>query len=294
MEKAHGWVYVRSKNNGKNSNRPSNARAPPTPQESTPGSYIFSAPTPDLSENAAFTENDEAREDQLQMEGLPTDFADAFPQDMLSTFGEIFGPADGNFSWTDTWTEHRAVQQGENSTDSSRASWDPGYVGPTILQSTFEDQSLFGSNFDWSNMNRDLTSLNPQLATPAASVDHHPTQTFSRTASVSLDRSPQTASHPSLSPGGQGDAMLYSPFSAPSNDMSVDEGYNDFTQDLVARPTRDFNLFDPNNMSAIGVHGEFAMFGDLATLPGANGWSEKGIDLHQQLDINDHSSKMEE
>ena len=294
MEKAHGWVYVRSKNNGKNVTLTSHPGAPPTPQESTPGSNIFSAPTPDLSETATFPENEVPGEDPYPTAAVQPTFADAFPQGGTSNFGEIFGPVESNFPWNDASTDYSAMQGDGASTTSHRPSWDSDFAGPSALQSNFEDQSLFGTNFDWSNMNHDLTSLNLQLATPATTVEHQPTQAFSRTASISLDRSPQSVSHPSLSPGGHGDAMLYTPFSAPSNDMSIDEGYDEFTQDLVAKPTRDFSLFDTSSMTAIGVNGEAAMFADLSSLAGHTGWPEKGAELNAQLGIGHDLLKMDE
>ena len=294
MEKAHGWTYVRSKNNGKTSKRPSNPKAPLTPQESTPGSNIFSASTPDFSDAPAFTDS-ESREDHLQTPDLQGAFGENFASETPSNFAEIFGPVDGGFPWNDTSADYSNLQPGESSTDSHRASWDSAFTGPSAMQPNFEDQSLFGTNFDWSNMNHDLTSLNIQLATPATSVEHMPAQAFSRTESISLDRSPQSASHPSLSPGGHGDAMLYTPFSAPSNEMSIDEGYDDFTQDLVARPTRDFNLFDqPSNMSALSINGESAMFEDLASLAGGAMWTGKDNGMNGEFGMVNDGTKMAE
>ena len=293
MEKAHGWTYVRSKNNGKNVKRPSNAGAPPTPQDSTPGSIIFSAPTPDLSDATPFPENETPSHEPFPNSGLQPPFADNFQQDGPSPFSEMFGPVDPGFTWNDGRTEGKAFHG--DGVASHRASWDSEIAGPSTLQSSFEDQSLFGNNFDWSNMNHDLTALNFQLATPATSVEQIPAQIYSRNASISLDQSPLSASHPSLSPGGHGDAMLYTPFSAPSNEMSIDEGYDEFTQDLVPKPSRDFNLFDNNTLTTVGMNGEGAMFEDLSSLHGSAGWTAKSADLTSQLGMEpDLLMRMEE
>ena len=283
MEKAHGWTYVRSKNNGKTGKRPSTAQTPLTPQESTPGSNIFGAPTPDFSDAPRFPEVDVLPEESVHTPDLQANFGDTFAHEAPTNFGDLFGPIDNHFSWNDAGIDYNNIQQVEASDSSHRPSWDSNFTGQSAIQPNFEDQSLFGANFDWANMNHDLTSLNIQLATPATSVDQLSTQAFNRTASMSMDRSPQSVSHPSLSPGGQGDAMLYTPFSAPSNDMPLDEGYDEFTQDLVARPTRDFSLFDQaSGMSAMSIPSEAAMFEDLSTLPGGGAWPGKEANLMEE------------
>ena len=284
MEKAHGWQYVRSKNNGKNAKRAPAVKAPLTPQASTPGSNIFTAPTPDPSESSGFPDAEALRRVGSHTSGMDSVFDPCVPE-APSNFGEIFGPMENTFPWEDTNTDYSGFQHGEASSASHRASWDSGLAGPSTLASNFDDQSLFGTNFDWSNMNHDLTSLNMQLATPATSVEHQTHHAFSHNESISVDRSPQSVSHPSLSPGGHGDAMLFTPFSAPSNDMPIDEGFDEFTQDLVARPTRDFSLFDANSLSGMSGHGEAAMFEDLSSLAAGSGWMDKEADLNQHFGI---------
>ena len=290
MEKAHGWTYVRSKNNGKSSKRQSMGQAPPTPQMSTPGSHAFSAPTPDLSDVLSHSDmQDDQQDDSFQTPGFHSTFSN-FPQES-SNFSEIFGPIDNTFTWNDL-ADSNAVQVTQSLAQSHRASWDSSAATSSALHSNYDDhQSLFSNNFDWSNMDHDLTSLNVQLATPATSVEHQPAHIFDCKSPMSLEQSPQSVSHSSLSPGGHGDAMLYAPFSAPSNDVHIDEGFAEFTQDLVPRPNRDFSLFGNGPMTNLNG----SLFEDLSCLgTGSTGWPTKPTDLAQQLGMSEDLLRMEE
>jgi hypothetical protein len=283
MEKAHGWVYVRSKNNGKKGKYAPTGHAPPTPQMSTPGSHIFSAPTPDYSEVQSHEERPE--EDPLDFTGLQP-LRTSYPPE-TSNFGEIFGPIDTNFNWNSGVTN--SMYPNSNMVESHRTSWDSNVATSSAGASNFEEESLFGSNFDWSNMDHDLASLNIQLATPATSVEHHPGQIYDHHTSISLDQSPPAPSNTSLSPGAHADAMLFTPYSTAANEIHIDEGFDEYTQDLVPRPMRDFNLFDNSGMSNLTADG--AMFEDLSAL--AAGWPAKSDEL-AQLGMMDDVLRMEE
>ena len=229
----------------------------------------------------SYTDAESIREGSVA--GQNINFGENLAQGNTSTFGEMFGPVDANF-WTDVSTNYSGFEQAESSAAAShRASWDTSLASSSAMQPNLDEPSLFGNTFDWSNMDDHLASLNIQLATPAMTLEHQP---FSRTASVTMDQSPHVPSHLSLSPGAQGDAMLYTPFSAPANDMFADEGCDEFTQDLVARPAHDFDLFD-SSVSGMDLHANGAMFADLAALTGTH-------DLTQQLGFGHSETKMEE
>ena len=260
MEKAHGWVYVRSKNNGKAGRGSQSGKTPPTPQISTPGSNIFAVASPKL--------------DELPLDDLHKESTFGLEQ----TFEETFGPFDSNFYWKDASADYTLGGLAGYSSNSHRPSWDSSTANTT--EGTVEDESLFGDNFDWSNMDHDLMSLSVQLSTPATSVEQRPLDVFSRNASASLECSPQLHDQAlSLSPGAQGDAMLYSPYSIPPNEDLMDEGYGEVPQELASRPTQDFSLFDPSGITDT-VDG--AMFDELPPIVGT-GWHGRGQDLAQQL-----------
>ena len=265
MEKAHGWTYVRSKNNGKAIPKAkTSGNAPPTPLDSTPGSHIFSAPTPDFHDNGSnFGTPASSHYPTESVNGsvITSNASDTYQNDAMA-FDNTFGPV-GDFNWD--------AADGFNFTnDSHRESWDSAMNDPNVMPSTFgalpnEDESIFGSNFDWSNMG-DLTSLNMQLASPATSVDHLPIDVFNKPEPHSLQA-------PSLSPVGRADAMLYSPYSYSSSEAH-DEGYGgDFVQDL--KPGADFSLFDSATTSGINTGSNDAMFHDLSAFAASASWNEK-------------------
>lgn len=147
-----------------------------------------------------------------------------------------------------------------------------------------DQDPLFTENFDWSNINTntDFTSLNIQLVTPASSVETRPLDAFGCNQPIPLD---QTTGEqvPSLSPGAQGNVMLYSPYS--QNEGSVDEGYEDFSTD-AGKPHGDFPLFDSAHASSsVTSNGNQCMFQDLSTFV-PNVWSGRGTELARQLGMN--------
>ena len=280
MEKAHGWVYVRSKNNGKTGKATNIGKSPPTPQMSTPGSNIFTAPSPNLSELPAYDPQDQSAK-SVHESIVTSDVKNPYGREKSASFDEIFGPMDNTFYWKDASADYSFGELAEYQDDSHRPSWDSSMANTTDGPSIIEDQSLFGANFDWSNMDNDISLLNLQLITPATSIEQRPLDAFSRNPSVSLEHSPQLHDQAlSLSPGAQGDAMLYSPYSVTTNDDPTDEGYCELPSELANRPNGDFNLFDSNDMTGMNDSTHGAMFGDL---PSLTGWSGRGQDLAQQL-----------
>ena len=285
MEKAHGWQYVRSKNNGKIGKKPQTGITPPTPQISTPGSYIFDAPTPEFTDVPASYEPAYTHRIADSNTGsiTATELAGPYANDEMTGFADTFGAFDPAFSWSGPNDHFGAGSMTDYSGDSHRPSWDAALIEPPILSSTFEnplnthdEEPIFGNNFDWSNMNHDVASLNIQLVTPATSVHTQPFNAFSRNQSISHE-APPCGQVPSLSPGAQGDAMLYSPYSMNFHDLSADEGFVDFNHDVI-KPTRDFSLFGGGNASSsTNITTNENMFQDLSTFNTPANWSQQLI-----------------
>lgn len=290
MEKAHGWAYVRSKNNGKTIGKKSaHSKKSSKGQISTPGSTIFSAASPEFTHTSPYTSRSSishsvngsiaASEESAPFSSVDTPFM---------TLEDTFGPFNPNINWDEP---RNGIGTADPSpyTPESIGSWDASMnhalSGPSFEGSMppVEDNSLFTENFDWSNLNTDFTSNNMQLITPATSIETHPLDAISRNPSISYESLKEEL--PSLSPGGHGNVMLYSPYS--QDECPVDEGFEDFVPD-VGKPANDFTLFDscrPNQ--GLGNSGSEHMFQELSTSPIPSAWSGRGTEFAQQLGVND-------
>ena len=301
MEKAHNWVYVRSKNNGKTGKagkKPQSHVTPPTPSIDTPGSGIFHASTPDFSGSTSSHNNypSHSRNQSIESSAVASEASAPFINEPSMAFDGTFGPLGSNFAWTDSSTEFTSGGLSEYTNNSHRLSWDSAMVNPPHMPSSFEasfapydDQPLVGETFDWSNMSNnptnDFTSYNIQLFTPATSVENRPSDAFSRHPSISYDQPPTGQIH-SLSPGAQGDAMLYSPYSNNADDVIIDEGYGGLTTE-THRPSHDFALYDSTTSAAVvDSNTDGSMFPELPGY-GASAWSGPGTDLTHHLGMND-------
>ncbi|KAL8860136.1 MAG: hypothetical protein Q9178_003400 [Gyalolechia marmorata] len=284
MEKTHGWAYVRSKNNGK-SKKTQAGKTPPTPRVSTPS---FDASSPEFgvtssshSYGGAFSvaPSVNGSEDPRSHSALNTPFMD---------LDDRFAPFEVNdFPWNESYHGMNPANPSPFTPSSHRLSLDAGSMtnAPTN-HSSFETllsphDHVFTENYDWSNINTDsdFTSLNIQLATPANSIETRPLDAFSCNPPICVDQAPN-GQVPSLSPGAQGNVMLYSPYS--QNESAIDEGYEDFSGD-VGKPTEDFALFDSApGSSSMTSNGNQHMFQDLSNFV-PTVWSGRGTALAQQL-----------
>lgn len=287
MEKAHGWAYVRSKNNGK-TKKSQVGKTPPTPQVTTPS---FDASSPEFGgascshgygDTFSVAPSINGSEDSRSHSALNTPFMD---------LDDRFAPFEVNdYSWNESYQGMNPANPSPFTPSSHRLSFDAGSMtnAPTN-PSSFENlltphDQVFTENYDWSNIdtNNDFTSLNIQLATPASSIETRPLDAFSCNPSICVDQA-AIGQVPSLSPGAQGNVMLYSPYS--QNESTVDEGYEDFSAD-AGKPTEDFPLFDSAPCSAsMTSNGSQRMFQDLSNfVPSV--WSGRGTALAQQLGMN--------
>ena len=299
MEKAHGWTYIRSKNNGRKGKRSQAGQTPPAPQVATPHSSIMDPTTP-LSGEApspydqyeVYSRRYSVGESTSASEQITPHSTGSVVNEPLNGFYSHSGP---NFDFNDFPETLQTPEQIEYSpaTDGPhRPSFDAlsltnAPTGPSSFDTSWtspdQDQTL--GNFDWARIDHDSTSYNVQMATPASSVLNRPLPSFGHDASLPL----HLATHapiPSLSPGAHGNIMLYSPPSA----HAADEGFDEFIAE-AGKPTTDFPLYDglqgtPSLDSAPNEN----MFPELPTFGSQfapSGWSGLGTDLAQQFGMAD-------
>ena len=228
MEKAHGWDYVRSKNNGKNREKGTPSNGLPTPQTNnirTPSSEANTVDTPD--------------EDDFDMQ-IGFGGAAAYEQQNNINFPE-YNPAPDMGMFT---LDYSPISELENSISSHQSPYTTNHhMNTDPFQETFPD---FNTNIDFSLFdNEDLYSANVQLPTPSHEVFQNAlgSTTFD-TSGIPFTADPM----PHISPVGHGNTMLYTPTSL----CEVDEGFEDFVPG------------NPNNNSGLG---DFQLFPSSANNP---------------------------
>ncbi|KAJ5930049.1 hypothetical protein N7466_005542 [Penicillium verhagenii] len=251
MEKAHGWVYVRSKNNSRvNGKRGTSTQASRTPSVSTPASKSVDFPTPvtgpspspapcsSLFDSTPFNFNDPPvpqSDDYPRMfetspytsssAGLSTDFT--FPTSLnLDSFQSQFESGDPN-ELIPSLEMHRqiSVPSAGSVPDLMGMS---GYDGSP--QATTENSLNF--ELDWNNlgyndMDTDYTALHMQMQAPGHPENIY--QGYSGPMTTDSSQLPINANKMSgLSPNAQGNPMLYSPGSEHYEYNAQLHGGNDF------------------------------------------------------------------
>ncbi len=278
MEKAHGWAYVRSKNNGKTGKKPVKVgKTPPTPQMTTPGSHIFSASGSEFGEPTSPYSTRESLSPYMpnghvaaSAHGSSGESASTFESPALGV-NDTFGSWDPSFQWDESY--NGLTPQTSYAPSSHRLSLGSAPTAPSSYEMQ-NDPTLFGESYDWNNM--DFTSMNIQLntTTPVSS------DAYSRNPSISLEQ-PHSAKNPNLSPCAQGNEMLYSPYAS----GVVDEGYGEFATN-AGKPATDFALFDDSRPASSMGNGAMNLFSDLPPFQPST-WSGRGTDLAQQLGMNE-------
>jgi len=249
MEKAHGWAYVRSKNNGRTGRKPSKTahKSPQTPQTmTTPGSHIF---------DASGSEFGESTSPYMRTSTTGETTATGSVVDTSPALGihDTFSPSpfESNLNWDHGFPT--LTPESPYTPASHRLSYDSG-AGTTgsDLPSSYEtsmpglDLPLFNGTFDWSNMDTDYQNMNIQLFTPATTVDSRAMDGYhSRNPSISVDQ-PMATTKSNLSPGAQGHLMLFTP----EEEQHVDEGFDEFATEMSKHPS-DFTLFDSRPTSTM-------------------------------------------
>ncbi|KAL9099647.1 MAG: hypothetical protein Q9163_004888 [Psora crenata] len=270
MEKAHGWAYVRSKNNSKSGKKfKTSSESPQTPQMPTPGSYIFEASGSEFGESST---SPYIRPSSSS--GLTANGSIATNSPYLS-MNEAYSPSP--FESNLPWHQHSSAltDQSPFTPASHRLSLDvTSAANDAALPSSYNsslaelDVPLFNGTFDWSNMDTNLRNMNIQLFTPATSIGSRPVDVYhSRNPSISIEE--PIPSDTKLSPGGEGGIMLYSPHGA-----MADEGFDEFTE--MGKPTRDFPLFDDPRPDPFGS-GSISLFQDYPPFHSQT-WSSQQFD----------------
>lgn len=303
MEKAHGWTYVRSKNNGRKGKKSQAGQTPPTPRITTPQSYTMDVSTPLSREPPSPYDQYGVYTGAYSVGGSTSASEEITPysngsviDDTLNGFEGQYGQSEPNFDFNDfpgALDPPDHLEYSPASNDLRRPSFDAASMtdAPPIpsfdTSMTLQDQEHTLGNFNWSHMDNDFTSHNIQMITPASSVDNRPLSSFAHNPSISLHQ-PTHAPIPSLSPGAQGNIMLYSPHSP--NDIAADEGFDEFVGE-TGKPTTDFALYDGSHgTSSFSSAADEGMFQELSTFGGQfapTGWSGRGTELAQQFGMGD-------
>lgn len=277
MEKAHGWVYVRSKNNARGgSKRSSSIQATPeTPSVATPASKAtdlltpLSGPSPSpheptlgLPANPLFNFADPpapAHSDDfpLFLENSPYQTSTAGLTSEMSSFPTSFN-LDGFQTQFEAGDPNGLIpalemhRQSMNSMSVPSVESVPDLFDGSPLAHTENTSLNFDmewSHLDMQNLSEDYTAMNMQLPTPARSVDAAAMKSYSH-------EMPMLASNQfaygavdklsGLSPGAQGNLMLYSPGSG-----RADEGLSDHYAQHAAG--NDFTLYEQNAQMGRGL-----------------------------------------
>lgn len=267
MEKAHGWEYVRSKNNGKNregksvTNTVNGLATPQTTHIQTPSSDGHSVATP------------EEHDFDMGGYGSGVDFNQATNQ---LNFPE-YNPSDLDmFTNQPLQVDFSPISDLNQSGSSSGQS--PYSANVILDQDHFQDnfQSFANANnVDFSLFeNEDLYSANVQLPTPTHDVFQRAlAQGGFETSGIPFGQDPI----PHISPVGHGNTMLYTPTSL----RDVDEGFEDFVPNNCNQHighSNDFQLFPSSNGGAMSNSASTGgLFGEIPTGHGFPGVSAQDL-----------------
>ncbi|EHK99292.1 C2H2 and C2HC zinc finger [Glarea lozoyensis ATCC 20868] len=246
MEKAHGWEYVRSKNNGKNrdgkpsTNTVNGLATPQTTLAQTPSSHGDNVATPEDDDYGMPDAYDSAtmfdQQNQLNFPEYNPDMDMFAPQQHLqldfSPISELHqsGSSNGQSPYSDI---HPGQDQFQNFSHSNNV-----------------DFNLFGDE--------DLYNAHAHLPTPTHDVFQRAIGAF-ETSGIPLGSDPV----PHISPVGHGNTMLYTPTSL----REVDEGFADDFAPTNCQPhighSNDFQLFPSNAGGNLGNSTTTGLFGEI-------------------------------
>ena len=239
MEKSHGWVYVRSKNNGKSRSKAGDSTLP-TPQTSnhrTPESDSHDEPTPEEDYEMGMAQHynlhlgfdQSVYPDEPEWPSHPTEF---MPD--VSSGLPFISPVESHH-------QHHSVHSS-------------GQTSPYIIHTNSEFmvdniQQNFGHNFgtgpDFTLYGEDIYNAHAQvqLPTPSNSVYQQKIDLETIMACQPVKTEPVA---PHISPRGHGNAMLYTPTSLGAVEESF-ERYDPTEQQLG----EDFQLFSNANANIL-------------------------------------------
>ncbi|KAG4030075.1 hypothetical protein MFRU_013g00990 [Monilinia fructicola] len=266
MEKAHGWEYVRSKNNGKN--RPAAPAVIPNGLP-TPQATIIHTPGSDSNQGSPIIGDEETlyENTSLYTANHSMDFFPSFPAEM-----NMFQPPQS------LNIEYSPVTDNSYSTDGHSPFDANSPFNPTSVlgaQDQFQEnmQSFSSNNDEWAAYEQtDLYSAPAQIQMPS---NHQIYQEIMGQNAMAFEtsgvlyqgqqqhqnqQSYQHSQHMAhISPIGEGNTMLYTPKSM----QDFDEGFEDFVPDntrMTANGVQDFQLFSApqqrHNSHATPLFGE--------------------------------------
>jgi hypothetical protein len=254
MEKSHNWVYVRSKNNGKN--RSDNSKAG---DSSLPTPQTLNHRTPDSSDSREEPTSEEDYGLNVHAGHIPVPFEPAMydaptypeflPDDFMYDSGSFISPVESrNQNHSISSSEHTSPFLGTSNhglhTDNGQSSFDP--------------------NFDHRNdftLYEDIYNARVQIPTPSNSTY---IDTLMNPAAVKAEPVPH------ISPSGHGNTMLFTPTSL----HAVDDSFEHFEQDNT-QLGNDFLLFSNTGANILtGAHQQHGntLFGEIPSM--AAGFSQ--------------------
>jgi hypothetical protein len=256
MEKAHGWTYVRSKNNGKNRDKAATGTnngliTPQTTNIRTPSSDGHSVDTPGEDDSGMLMDDDESvfydNRNHLNFPAFNTNSGmDMYPSNQLQL---DYSPISGSSSHSPYTTHTMAGQE--------------------HFQENFQDFPNNGADFSLFE-NDDLYSANVQLPTPSNDIF----QRGFETSGIPYGADPV----PHISPVGHGNTMLFTPNSM----QELDEGFEDFMPSNCQMGTADFQLFPSSTGGTVASSAPSHLFGEIPSTANIN---YPGVSAQELLDF---------
>ncbi|KAJ5038818.1 uncharacterized protein L3040_006497 [Drepanopeziza brunnea f. sp. 'multigermtubi'] len=259
MEKAHGWTYVRSKNNRKNRDKASGSSSIAHTHTGLPTPTMTNMHTPSSDEVNMATPDEEVPEP-----GRPRSSSGRSGRSAWGSNGdmgfpiypsdeEMFGPG---IALT---LDHSPISAALTLHSRSANGQSP-FMGSELprdqLGGNLDNFSNDGGNGDFGIYEpEDLYSANVQLPTPSHDV-------FNTFHDMGFETSGMTYCGDSLahiSPVGHGNTMLYTPTSL----GDVDEGFEDFVPNMNCSLGHDFQLYPCSDGGTLANTGPSAMFEEL-------------------------------
>jgi hypothetical protein len=261
MEKAHGWTYVRSKNNGKNRDKASGTNTnnglptPVTTNIRTPSSDGNTAASPEEEDFDMQTIYDESvlYDNQSHLN---------FPEYPTTSDMDAFAP-------NQLHLDYSPISELNQSSSSNHSPYTANTMaGQDHFQDNFPNFPNNGGDFNLFE-NDDLYSANVQLPTPSHSIF----QRGFETSGVTYGADPV----PHISPVGHGNTMLYTPTS-----LLEDEGFEDFLPSNCQVGTADFQLFPSSTGGTVASSAPSALFGEIPSTANIN---YPGVSAQELLDF---------
>jgi hypothetical protein len=264
MEKAHGWTYVRSKNNGKNRDKATGTNTNnglPTPQ-------LTNIRTPSSDGNTVDTPEEEDFDMQTGYDGSAM-----YDNQNHLNFPEYPTSSDMDmFTSNQLQLDYSPISEMNHSGSSTHSPYTANTLaGQDHFQDNFQNFSNNGGDFNLFE-NDDLYSANVQLPTPSHPIFQRSVGGF-ETSGVPFGADPV----PHFSPVGHGNTMLYTPTS-----LLEDEGFEDVLPSNCHVGTADFQLFPSSTGGTVASSAPSALFGEIPSTANIN---YPGVSAQELLDF---------